>query len=140
MWVESEVGRGTQFHFTARLKTSEKPIAVGTTASPETLRGVRVLIVDDNRTNRRILEGMLKRWDMKSTSVEDGEEALARLSIAQNAGEPYALVLTDMHMPKMDGFSLIEQIRQRPELSTAIIMMLTSAGTGGTELDARSWE
>jgi PAS domain S-box-containing protein len=131
MWVESEVGRGTQFHFTARLKTSEKPIAVGTTASPETLRGVRVLIVDDNRTNRRILEGMLKRWDMKSTSVEDGEEALVRLSIAQNAGEPYALVLTDMHMPKMDGFSLIEQIRQRPELSTAIIMMLTSAGHRG---------
>jgi CheY-like chemotaxis protein len=74
---------------------------------------------------------MLKRWDMKSTSVEDGEEALARLSIAQNAGEPYALVLTDMHMPKMDGFSLIEQIRQRPELSTAIIMMLTSAGHRG---------
>jgi PAS domain S-box-containing protein len=131
MWVESEVGRGTQFHFTARLKTSEKPIAVGTTAPPETLRGVKVLIVDDNRTNRRILEGMLKRWDMKSTSVEDGEEALARLSIAQNAGEPYALVLTDMHMPKMDGFSLIEQIRQRPELSTAIIMMLTSAGHRG---------
>jgi PAS domain S-box-containing protein len=131
MWVESEVGRGTQFHFTARLKTSEKPIAVGTTASPETLRGVRVLIVDDNRTNRRILEGMLKRWDMKSTSVEDGEEALVRLSITQNAGEPYALVLTDMHMPKMDGFSLIEQIRQRPELSAAIIMMLTSAGHRG---------
>ena len=131
MWVESEVGRGTQFHFTARLKTSEKPIAVGTTAPPETLRGVKVLIVDDNQTNRRILEGMLKRWDMKSTSVEDGEEALSRLSIAQNAGEPYALVLTDMHMPKMDGFSLIEQIRQRPEFSTAIIMMLTSAGHRG---------
>jgi two-component system, sensor histidine kinase and response regulator len=131
MWVESEVGRGTQFHFTARLKTSEQPIAVGTIAPPETLRGVKVLIVDDNRTNRRILEGMLKRWEMKSTSVEDGEEALARLSSAHNVGEPYALVLTDMHMPKMDGFSLIEQIRQRPELSTAIIMMLTSAGHRG---------
>ena len=131
MWVESEVGRGTQFHFTARLKTSEKPIEVGTIAPPETLRGVKVLIVDDNRTNRRILEGMLKRWDMKSTSVEDGEEALVQLSSAQNVGDPYALVLTDMHMPKMDGFSLIEQIRQKPELSTAIIMMLTSAGHRG---------
>jgi len=131
MWVESEVGRGTQFHFTARLKTSEKPIAVGTTAPPETLRGVKVLIVDDNQTNRRILEGMLKRWDMKSTSVEDGEGALVQLTSAQNAGEPYTLVLTDMHMPKMDGFSLIEQIRQRRELSTAIIMMLTSAGHRG---------
>jgi two-component system sensor histidine kinase/response regulator len=131
MWVESEVGRGTQFHFTVRVKTSEKPMEVGTIASPETLQGVKVLIVDDNRTNRRILEGMLKRWDMKSTSVEDGEEALVQLSSAQNVGEPYALVLTDMHMPKMDGFSLIEQIRQRPELSTAIIMMLTSAGHRG---------
>jgi CheY-like chemotaxis protein len=68
---------------------------------------------------------------MKTTSVEDGEEALVQLSSAQNAGEPYALVLTDMHMPKMDGFSLIEQIRQRRELSTAIIMMLTSAGHRG---------
>jgi PAS domain S-box-containing protein len=131
MWVESEVGRGTQFHFTARLKTSEKPMEVGTIAPPEALRGVKVLIVDDNRTNRRILEGMLKRWDMKSTSVEDGEEALMQLSSAQSVGDPYTLVLADMHMPKTDGFSLIEQIRQKPELSTAIIMMLTSAGHRG---------
>jgi PAS domain S-box-containing protein len=131
MWVESEVGRGTQFHFTVRFKTSEKPIEVGTVASPETLRGAKVLIVDDNRTNRRILEGMLKRWEMNSTSVEAGEEALVQLSSAQNAGAPYALVLTDMHMPKMDGFSLIEQIRLRRELSAAIIMMLTSAGHRG---------
>src|SRR5467141_5141688 len=74
---------------------------------------------------------MLRRWEMSPTSVEGGEEALAELSVARNAGKPYALVLTDMHMPKMDGFSLIEQIRQRPELSTAIIMMLTSAGHRG---------
>ena len=131
MWVESEVGRGTQFHFTSRLKTSEKPIEVGTIAPPEALRGVKVLIVDDNRTNRRILEGMLKHWDMKSTSVENGEEALMQLSSAQSVGDPYTLVLADMHMPKMDGFSLIGQIRKKPELSTAIIMMLTSAGHRG---------
>jgi PAS domain S-box-containing protein len=131
MWVESGVGRGAQFHFTVRFKTSQKPIEVGTIASPETLQGVRVLIVDDNRTNRRILEGMLKRWDMKPTSVEDGEEALVQLSSAHHAGEPFTLVLTDMHMPKMDGFSLIEQIRHRRELSAAIIMMLTSAGHRG---------
>ena len=135
--VESEVGRGTQFHFAARLKTSEKPIEVGTVAPPETLRGLKVLIVDDNRTNRRILEGMLKRWDMKSTSVEDGEEALARLSSAQNAGEPYALVLTDMHMPKMDGFGLVERIKDRPELRAPTIMMLTSAGHRGDAVRCR---
>jgi two-component system sensor histidine kinase/response regulator len=131
MWVESEVERGSQFHFTVRVRTSQKPIEVGTIAPPEILRNVRVLIVDDNRTNRRILEGMLKSWEMKSTSAEGGEEALLRLSSALLEGDPYALVLTDMHMPKMDGFSLTEQIRQRPELSTATIMMLTSAGHRG---------
>jgi signal transduction histidine kinase/DNA-binding response OmpR family regulator len=131
MWVESELGRGSEFHFTARLGTSEKAIEVGAISPPEILRGVRVLVADDNRTNRRILEGMLKRWEMNSTSVAAGEDALTTLSLALEAGEPYRLVLTDMHMPKMDGFGLIERIRQNPKLSTAIIMMLTSAGHRG---------
>jgi two-component system, sensor histidine kinase and response regulator len=68
---------------------------------------------------------------MRPALVEGGEEALAELSSAREAGEPYGLVLTDMHMPKMDGFTLVERIRQRPELSTATIMMLTSAGHRG---------
>jgi PAS domain S-box-containing protein len=131
MWVESEVGRGSEFHFTARVGASEKTIEVGMIAPPEILRGVKVLVVDDNRTNRRILEGMLKRWEMKSTSVDEGEHALTALFSALEAGEPYGLILTDMHMPKMDGFTLIERIRQRPELSASIIMMLTSAGHRG---------
>jgi signal transduction histidine kinase/CheY-like chemotaxis protein len=137
IWVESEVGAGTQFHFNVRLKTCEKPVEAGTIAPPELLRGVKVLVVDDNRTNRRILEGMLKRWEMKPTSVENGEAALAELSAAWQAGEPCRLVLTDMHMPKMDGFELVEDIRQRPELSAATIMMLTSAGHKGDALRCR---
>jgi two-component system sensor histidine kinase/response regulator len=88
-------------------------------------------VVDDNRTNRRILEGMLGHWEMKSSSVEDGKEALTRLSEAQEAGEPFALILMDMHMPGMDGFELIERIQQSPHASTATIMMLTSAGHRG---------
>jgi PAS domain S-box-containing protein len=131
MWVESEVGRGSEFHFTVRVGTSESAIEVGTIAPVEILRGVKVLVADDNRTNRRILEGMLKRWEMDSTSVDCGEKALEALCSAMQAGEPYGLILTDMHMPKMDGFALIERIRQKPELSTAIIMMLTSAGHRG---------
>jgi CheY-like chemotaxis protein/HPt (histidine-containing phosphotransfer) domain-containing protein len=127
MWVESEAGKGTRFHFTVRAQTSEKSTDAGTIASPEGLRGVKVLIVDDNRTNRRILEGMLKRWEMKPTSVEGGEKALAELAAARDAKVPYALILTDMHMPGMDGFGLIEAIRQRHELPSATIMMLTSA-------------
>jgi two-component system sensor histidine kinase/response regulator len=133
IWVESEVGRGSQFHFTVRLGAAAdaKEIKLGTVAPPELLRDVKVLVVDDNRTNRRILEGMLLRWHMKPTSVDCAAAALAQLSAALEAGEPYPLILTDMHMPEMDGFALIEQIRGRPELSAATIMMLTSAGHRG---------
>jgi PAS domain S-box-containing protein len=132
IWVESLVGRGTQFHFTIRLAVVDaRDIDITKIASPELLRNVKVLVVDDNRTNLRILEGMLKRWEMHPTSVDSGEEALAQLSAARGAGEPFGLILTDMHMPKMDGFSLVESIRRRPELSTLTIMMLTSAGHRG---------
>src|SRR6266436_3092499 len=130
--VESEPGRGSQFHFTVRVGIADtKVIEVGAIAPPEILRAARVLVVDDNRTNRRILEGMLGRWEMKSSSVQDGEEALTKLSEAQEAGEPFALILMDMHMPQMDGFELIERIRQSPGSSAATIMMLTSAGHRG---------
>jgi len=132
IWVESEAGRGSEFHFTARLglahATPAEPEAVSQTAN---LLGVKVLVVDDNRTNRRILEGMLKRWEMSVASAEGAEEALEQLHAALEAGEPFELILTDMHMPKMDGFALVERIRQRLELSTATIMMLTSAGHRG---------
>jgi signal transduction histidine kinase/CheY-like chemotaxis protein len=131
IWLKSEVGGGTHFFFTVQMKSSEMPSAVGSIAPPEILRGAKVLVVDDNRTNRRILDGMLKRWEMRSILVEGGEEALVELCAARDAGEPYRLVLTDMHMPKMDGFTLVEQIRQRPELGTPTIMMLTSAGHRG---------
>jgi CheY-like chemotaxis protein len=132
IWVESEVGRGSQFHFTARLGAADaKAINAGTASTVALLRGVKVLLVDDNRTNRRILEEMMLHWKMKPVSVEDGQEALDQLSAAREAGEPFGLILTDMHMPKMDGFTLIERIRERPELATATIMMLTSAGHRG---------
>ena len=132
IWVRSQVGRGSEFHFTVHLRVADsKAIEIGTIAPPEVLRGVRALVVDDNRTNRRILEGMLKRWEMNVTCVEGGEEALAQLGAARGAGGPYGLVLMDMHMPGMDGFTLAERIREKPELSTATIMMLTSAGHRG---------
>jgi PAS domain S-box-containing protein len=132
IWVESEAGHGSRFHFTARLGAgSAKAIQLASPVLPEILRGVRVLVVDDNRTNRRILQGMLTRWEMKPTLVAGGEKALIELSRARETGEPYGLILTDLLMPNMDGFGLIEQIRQRPDLYTATIMMLTSAGQRG---------
>ena len=135
IWVESELGRGTQFHFTVRLGvTDANPVVVGSITPPEILRGVKVLIVDDNKTNRRILSGMLTRWEMQPTLVESGDEALAELSAAYQSGTPYPLIVTDLLMPGMDGFGLVERIRQRPELATPTIMMLTSAGHRGDAL------
>jgi len=132
IWVESEVGTGTKFHFTLEVGVADpKTVQVGTPAPPELLRGVKTLIVDDNRTNRRILEGMLVRWEMRPSQAESGEAALQELLGAYRAGTPYEVILTDMHMPHMDGFGLIERIRQHPELSAATIMMLTSAGHRG---------
>jgi PAS domain S-box-containing protein len=132
IWVESEEGRGSQFHFTVKVSTTDaKEVKIGTTAAPEILRDVKVLVVDDNATNRRILEGMLLRWQMKPFSVNGGNAALAELTTARDAGQPYELVLTDMNMPDMDGFELVEEIRHRPELCTATIMMLTSSGHRG---------
>ncbi|MCU1320851.1 MAG: multi-sensor hybrid histidine kinase [Acidobacteriaceae bacterium] len=132
IWVESELGVGSRFHFTVRLGTSvAEESVVEKTAAPAILHGVKVLIVDDNRTNRRILEGLVKRWGMNPTVASDGEKALVELSAARAANEPYGLILTDMHMPKMDGFGLVEEIKGRPDLSTATIMMLTSGGQRG---------
>jgi CheY-like chemotaxis protein len=113
------------------MTTSQGKVQIGIAAPPEILRGVRVLIADDNATNQRILQGMLSRWDMRCSAVPGGAEALDELISAHQAGDPYPLVLTDMHMPHMDGFTLTEKIRVQPELSTATIMMLTSAGHWG---------
>ena len=95
--------------------------------SPPQLHGLPVLVVDDNATNRRILQEMLTNWGMRPTVVEGGREALAALEQARTAGSPFALVLLDAMMPEMDGFTLAERIKQDPELVGATLMMLSSA-------------
>ena len=131
IWLESEPGRGSRFHFTVNVLSSELPRQVGHAAPPEILQGVRTLIVDDNRTNRRILEGMLGRWEMTSHSVEGAEEALKELDRVNHSDDAYGLILMDMHMPDVDGFTLIEKIRERYKNAAPTIMMLTSAGHRG---------
>ena len=135
LWVESEVGQGSHFHFTIRADAVDaRAASAAMTWHPDILHGVKVLIVDDNRTNRRILEGLLRHWKMTTTTVEDGEQALDKLTAARNKREPYDLILTDMHMPKMDGFGLVERIRESPDLVASTIMMLTSGGQRGDAL------
>jgi signal transduction histidine kinase/DNA-binding response OmpR family regulator len=131
LWLESEVGRGTRFYFNASFKVMPNQVDPRTTLPLEALRGTRVLVVDDNHTNRRILEAMLKAWGMVSASVDRAEAAFAELLAAHHARRPYQLILTDMHMPGMDGFTFVEKVRNTLELSSVAIIILTSAGATG---------
>ena len=131
IWVESEVGRGSTFHFTVRLGVRKDPESRGDSAGPTNVDDLPVLVVDDNATNRLILEEILTKWRMRPKAVADGPSALAEMKRAAAAGEPYALVLADAMMPGMDGFTLLEQIKQHPELARATLMMLSSADQSG---------
>jgi two-component system, sensor histidine kinase and response regulator len=132
IWVESELGKGSDFHFTACVGVGNSPIVHPQLALPyECLHSARVLIVDDNQTNRIILDGMLTRWGMRADCVESGEFALRELSSALKSGDPYRLILTAKQMPNMDGFSLAEQIRSRPEIASASVIMMSSGAHRG---------
>ena len=129
VWVDSAPGQGSTFHFTARFGIGQQ--RAYTPASLQQLRGMTVLIVDDNATNRRILIELTGEWGMLPTAVEGGAPALECLQASVRGGSGFHLVLVDRHMPKMDGFQLAERINNAPNLSRPIIMMLTSAGQRG---------
>jgi two-component system sensor histidine kinase/response regulator len=128
--VESEPGFGSNFHFTANFRLVQS-IETAQLLDPIDLRNLQVLVVDDNATNRRILEEMLLGWHMVPTLVESAMEALATLHAAQQAGKPYTLLLTDVQMPVMDGFTLTEAIKKDAAVAGVTVVMLTSAGRPG---------
>ncbi len=127
VWVESEPGEGSTFHFTVRLGLSSSIVPSRVPADLARLRGLPVLVVDDNATNRRILGDMLRHWDIAPVLVESGRQALAALHAAADAGKPFPLVLLDNMMPEMDGFMLAEEIVRHPGLARSTLMMLSSA-------------
>ena len=131
IWVESMVGRGSTFHFTARLAPSCRVSPSTFSLSIGQLRGLSALVADDNATNRLILEETLRSWGMRPTVVEGGEAALTELKRAAAAAEAYPLVLLDAQMPGMDGFTLAERIKREPGLASSTVMMLTSLGRQG---------
>jgi len=126
IWVESEAGRGSRFHFVVRLDLAENEPIEPLPPEPVSLHGMRVLVVDDNATNRRILDEVLRSWQMVPTAAPSAAEAIKLLLTAQQKGEPFRLVLTDAHMPRVDGFMLAEQIKQDPSMCSTVVMMLTS--------------
>jgi CheY-like chemotaxis protein len=129
MWVVSEPGQGSCFHFTARLGVSEKQR--GPQPAERNLKDVAVLIVDDNATNLLVLQEMLAHWGMHVRAETGTKSALAYAQAAADAGSPLPLVITDAHMPEEDGFDLARQLRQSPQCAGAAIIMLTSAGQRG---------
>ncbi|MBI1764106.1 MAG: response regulator, partial [Acidobacteria bacterium] len=126
--VESEPGHGSTFHFTVPFAAAQQQLVNGHNAGQVKLAGLSVLVVDDNATNRRILESLLGNWQVRATLVEHGAAALAALTSAQQQGTPFGLILLDGHMPEMDGLMLAAEIKRRPELAAPPIIMLTSAG------------
>ncbi len=127
LWVRSEVGKGSSFGFTVRFKLQPNGSAQPVTKAAARLTGLSVLVVDDNSTNRRLLETNLTNWGMCVTEVDSGTAALAALKQAARDGFPFALMLLDYQMPKMDGFEVAESVKADPQLSNTRIVMQTSA-------------
>jgi signal transduction histidine kinase/CheY-like chemotaxis protein/ligand-binding sensor domain-containing protein len=129
-WMESAPGAGSTFHFTIAFTA---PACSGEPAAPAILpdvRGVPVLIIDDNATNRRILEELTRRWQMEPQSADSGPAGLELLEAAATFGHPFRLLLLDEQMPYMSGFEVVERIRSNPAWTDVTILMLTSDDQG----------
>ncbi|MBC8354947.1 MAG: PAS domain-containing protein [Planctomycetes bacterium] len=131
IWVESVVGQGSEFHFLIEFALGDEDELERPIRNAVVVGGTPVLVVDDNATNRLILDEMLRNWGMKPTLVDKATVALEVLKTAQVAGEPFRLLLSDVNMPDSDGFMLAEWIRNDPSLADLPIIMLTSSGRPG---------
>jgi signal transduction histidine kinase/CheY-like chemotaxis protein len=129
IWVASKVGTGSTFHFTIRCEkaSAEDARRLAPADDPSDLERIRVLAVDDHATNRRILNEMLGSWDMAVRTADSAAAALALLEAESAAGRPIELVVTDLHMPHIDGFGLVEHMRASSDTCDIPVIMLTSA-------------
>jgi two-component system sensor histidine kinase/response regulator len=128
IWVESKPGIGSTFWFTVGLGVPSDGGSYGGESELPGLEGLSVLIVDDNATNRIILEEVLTKWGAHPTSVEGGPAALEALRAASDRGQPVPIALIDGMMPGMDGLDLARHIRAEPAIAGIRLVLLTSAG------------
>jgi PAS domain S-box-containing protein len=126
VWVETEEGRGSTFRFSARFERQSQPGPAWTALRAGRLRGLRILIVDDNPTSRRVVEEMLLSWEARPKAVDGGPAALAAVREASSRSDPFVLLLIDASMPGMDGFALVERLGDNSSLCGNVVMMLTS--------------
>jgi signal transduction histidine kinase/CheY-like chemotaxis protein len=134
--LESEPGKGSRFHFTIPVHVAESQSSA-TLTSREQLKGLRVLIVDDNPTNRAILHTHALRWGMSSGSAESGGHGIELLRSAAARGTPYDLAILDMKMPGMDGLELAKTIKADPTIAHVRLVMLSSIGAPAEASGAR---
>ncbi|HKV40951.1 MAG TPA: response regulator, partial [Blastocatellia bacterium] len=127
IWLESEEGRGSTFHFTSTFILDESAPEIAPPLPPVEIRGSRVLAVDDNANNRRILTAIFAGWGIPIETLETGNLAIPAMREATGRGEPFRLVLMDDQLPDLDGRAVAEQIRQDKSLADAAVIMLTSA-------------
>ena len=136
MWVESTAGEGSTFHFTALLGLGS-PRADASRSVPDPLKGLSILIVDDNETNRHILQKLVSSWDMRPVIAASGTDALAEIEAASSSGHPIQLILLDVVMPEMDGGEFAQRVQSRFQQDPPRILFLSSAGhlVSNQELD-----
>jgi CheY-like chemotaxis protein len=126
LWLESELGTGSIFHFTANFGLALSDEQKSVSLPLEVLEGMPVLVVDDNATNRRIHEEMFAHWKMRPVLASGGHEALSLVKEAEVAGRRFPLIIVDAHMPEVDGFAVVREIRNSPALASTTILMLSS--------------
>jgi two-component system, sensor histidine kinase and response regulator len=129
--VRSELDRGSTFEFTACFGLAPEEIPVPPPERRVIIRGTPVLVVDDNETNRRILNEMLTNWGLRPAVAAGAATALEMLRQREETGDPFRLVLTDCHMPGIDGFTLVEEIKRLDSDKNPVVMMLTSGDQPG---------
>jgi two-component system sensor histidine kinase/response regulator len=122
----SKSGEGSVFDFTALFGISSAVLATPRSVPDNRLSGLRVLVVDDNATNRRILDGILSSWGMRPSMAASAAQALEIVSSTSGTLESFALIITDLRMPEMDGLQLVERIRELPSLKAVTVLMLSS--------------